>query len=117
MKSERTMKSRQTSIQITEATDRQVADLSEMGFGTQTNIVRIAVDRMHGEEVRANVRWVADYQIGDNIEAVNPRTGKIERGKIAAYAFDNTTGRKSKPTGLMVKFGDASPVEIDSQFL
>jgi len=41
---------RQTSIQLTEATERQVAFLQERGFGTFTDIVRIAIDRMHTQE-------------------------------------------------------------------
>lgn len=40
---------RQTSIQLTEATDRQVKALTEQGFGTFTDIVRIAIDRMYTE--------------------------------------------------------------------
>ena len=41
---------RQTSIQLTEATEQQVAFLREQGFGTFTDIVRIAIDRMHTQE-------------------------------------------------------------------
>jgi len=42
---------RQTSLQLTEATDRQVEALSEAGFGRLTDIVRLAVDRMHRQEM------------------------------------------------------------------
>ena len=42
---------RQTSVQITEATDRQVKLLSQNGYGTFTDIVRIAIDRMFQQEV------------------------------------------------------------------
>ena len=42
---------RQTSVQLTEATKQQVAYLQEQGFGTFTDIVRIAIDRMHTQEV------------------------------------------------------------------
>lgn len=41
---------RQTSIQLTEATEQQVASLRERGFGTFTDIVRIAIDRMYTQE-------------------------------------------------------------------
>ena len=37
---------RQTSIQLTEATERQVAFLQNRGFGKLTTVVRIAIERM-----------------------------------------------------------------------
>lgn len=42
---------RQTSIQLTDATDSQVEQLQKRGFGTFTDIVRIAIDRMHRQEM------------------------------------------------------------------
>ena len=42
---------RQTSVQLTEATQRQADELKQAGFGTFTDIVRIAVDRLHRAEV------------------------------------------------------------------
>jgi len=41
---------RQTSLQLTEATERQVEALKLQGFGTLTDVVRIAVDRMYQKE-------------------------------------------------------------------
>ena len=41
---------RQTSSQITEATDAQVEYLKQRGFGTFTDIQRIAIDRMAQQE-------------------------------------------------------------------
>ena len=41
---------RQTSVQITEATDAQVEYLKAKGFGTFTDIQRIAIDRMAQQE-------------------------------------------------------------------
>lgn len=41
---------RQTSIQLTEATDRQVEALKLAGYGSLTDIIRIAIDRMHRDE-------------------------------------------------------------------
>lgn len=41
---------RQTSLQITEATDRQVEYLKTAGFGSLTEIMRIAVDRLYLQE-------------------------------------------------------------------
>jgi hypothetical protein len=45
---------RQTSIQLTEATDLQVAKLQTAGLGTFTDIVRLAIDRMYRDEIRRN---------------------------------------------------------------
>lgn len=42
---------RQTSIQLTKATERQAKDLTAAGFGTFTDIVRIAIDRLHQQEI------------------------------------------------------------------
>lgn len=41
---------RQTSINLSEATEAQVMALTEKGFGTFTNIVRTAIDRMYQAE-------------------------------------------------------------------
>lgn len=77
---------RQTSSQITEATDAQVEYLKAKGFGTFTDIQRIAIDRMARDEgmntmtdkriVKANEidpqrpgGWIADMSTGN---AVNP---------------------------------------------
>lgn len=45
---------RQTSIQLTEATERQIEYLTERGHGKMTDIVRIAIDRMYRDEVRGD---------------------------------------------------------------
>ena len=41
---------RQTSFQITEATEQQIAYLASRGYGTTTNIIRTAIDRMAQQE-------------------------------------------------------------------
>ncbi len=41
---------RQTSIQVTEATERQAKALQAVGFGSFTDIVRLAIDRMFLQE-------------------------------------------------------------------
>ena len=41
---------RQTSFQMTEATERQMDDLKAAGFGSTTDIIRIAIDRMYQQE-------------------------------------------------------------------
>ena len=43
---------RQTSVQLTEVTERQAAELKAAGYGTLTDVIRIAIDRMHKEETR-----------------------------------------------------------------
>lgn len=43
---------RQTSIQLTEATKRQIEALKAKGFGSFTEIVRVAIDRMFQQEVK-----------------------------------------------------------------
>lgn len=43
---------RQTSLQVTEATERQVEYLRSIGYGAFTEIARIAIDRMHTDERR-----------------------------------------------------------------
>ena len=42
--------SRQTSMQLTPATERQVEYLRQEGFGNFTDIVRLAIDRMYRRE-------------------------------------------------------------------
>lgn len=46
------MAPRQTSVQLSKATERQVEELKQWGFGSFTDINRIAIDRMYREEVR-----------------------------------------------------------------
>lgn len=41
---------RQTSIQLTPQTESQLDELKGAGFGTRTDIIRIAVDRMYNQE-------------------------------------------------------------------
>jgi Arc/MetJ-type ribon-helix-helix transcriptional regulator len=43
---------RQTSVQLTEATERQAAELKAAGYGTLTEVIRVAIDRMHQQEKR-----------------------------------------------------------------
>lgn len=44
---------RRTTVNLTQATDRQVEALQEAGFGSFTEIVRIAIDRMYRDELHA----------------------------------------------------------------
>lgn len=43
---------RQTSVQLTEATERQIDYLKERGYGTFTDIARLAIDRMYLQVMR-----------------------------------------------------------------
>lgn len=45
---------KQSSVQLTDSTARQVADLGAAGFGNLTAIVRQAIDRMHRDECQPN---------------------------------------------------------------
>jgi hypothetical protein len=45
----------QVSLQLTQAQIKQIQDLQAAGFGTRTDIVRIAVDRIHNQEIRSEV--------------------------------------------------------------
>jgi hypothetical protein len=45
----RNLMPRQTSLQLTEATERQVEYLKQQGFGTFTDINRVAIDRMYNQ--------------------------------------------------------------------
>jgi hypothetical protein len=47
---------RQTSVQLTESTQRQVAALTDLGFGTFTDIARIAIDRMYNQEIEKETK-------------------------------------------------------------
>lgn len=65
--------SKQTSLQLSEATLKQIEYLKQRGFGSQTNIVRLAVDRMYEQERRR----------GMETEPV-----KIERAKLVVFSKD-----------------------------
>ena len=43
---------RRTTVNLTQATERQVKALTAQGFGTFTDVVRIAIDRMYRTETR-----------------------------------------------------------------
>ena len=51
---------RQTSVQLTEATERQIEALKAQGYGTTTDIIRIAIDRMWMRESFAGEHDAAD---------------------------------------------------------
>lgn len=57
---------RQTSIQLTEAQAKQIEALKTQGFGSFTDIVRIAIDRMYRDEIR-NTKGGNDMDFGQDI--------------------------------------------------
>jgi hypothetical protein len=60
---------RQTSVQLIENTERQVRCLQEHGYGSFTDIVRIAIDRMYRDEITARMQLQEEegemYQTGN----------------------------------------------------
>jgi len=71
------MKARQTSVQATPQTQRQVTALEAAGFGTGfTNITRLAIDRMYVMEVAMNER----------IESILVQSMRDDAGQFGADA-------------------------------
>lgn len=71
---------RQTSIQLTEATERQAAYLQSLGFGTFTDVVRIAIDRiaqtegfnMHSKTFRSiDLSDFEGFQFTDDVDPMH----------------------------------------------
>lgn len=54
---------RQTSIQLTEATERQAKSLTAQGFGSFTDVVRLAIDRMYREEAGMDKRRMSEAEL------------------------------------------------------
>ena len=44
--------STQTTVRLNEDTRRKLVDLELAGFGTQSNVMRVAIDRMHQQECK-----------------------------------------------------------------
>lgn len=92
---------RQTSIQLTEATDRQVKALTEQGFGTFTDIVRIAIDRMYTEtrkqEAQEMKERAVDVMVVDDIDAAVD----VMREMGEDGAFDDNGGDPDGPAWII----------------
>jgi len=82
--------SRQTSIQLSAAQERQIAALKQLGFGNLSTIFRIALDRMYRQETQMNNvdvnelvheyrgRWiVAQYKDGRYYAPQRPEVRKL----------------------------------------
>lgn len=56
----------QVSLQLTEAQMRQIGMLQELGFGTRSDIVRLALDRMYRQEMEAMHKLVKSIDYREN---------------------------------------------------
>lgn len=82
---------KQTSIQLTEATQRQVSELQASGYGSFTDIVRLAVDRMYQKEITIMNPEFSTYMdaIAAGYQTVNRRTDKdISGDGYFGYEFE-----------------------------
>lgn len=90
---------RQTSIQLTEATDRQVAALKTAGYGSLTDIIRIAIDRMYQQETRTmnstnDTYYIDEQMLGNTATAADARRIAVEAVEYAdgdGYPVADTT--------------------------
>jgi Arc/MetJ-type ribon-helix-helix transcriptional regulator len=100
---------RQTSIQLTEETERQIEALKRAGYGSFTDIVRIAVDRMAGDRGQAKhtdnlmmppgfeiflpvVGDLNEYDLDDLAEAVHVRRLQLMADHLRANGFGARIG-------------------------
>ena len=101
---------RQTSFQMTEATERQMDDLKAAGFGSTTDIIRIAIDRMYQQE-RNNMKSIM------YVSAWQAHTGSIgsilENARNAGDINDSDTVWAG-PSGDYVIA--ASPADLDEDY-
>lgn len=68
---------RQTSVQLTEATERQAAELKAAGYGNLTDVIRTAIDRMHREEKRT-----MELSNSEKTNAMQIAQDVIENGRV-----------------------------------
>ena len=104
---------RQTSIQLTEATERQANALRARGFGTFTDVVRISIDRMYNQETGGRemetedrvqqVGWLR--QLAENIAANLSGSTEDTGEELVAYALSDE-GRESWGIDLPYWFND-----------
>jgi len=101
---------RQTSIQLTQATERQANALRARGFGTFTDVVRISIDRMYREETEMEtedrvqqVGWLR--QLAENIAANLSGSPDDTADELVEYALSEE-GRESWGIDLPYWFND-----------
>lgn len=106
---------RQTSVQLTEATERQAAELKAAGYGNLTDVIRTAIDRMHQQE----------FGKGDNMSKVSVKQANDVDHENAYYVTLNENGLTEKLVawtgkdgkGLWIDYGaGAKQVEGRAQF-
>ena len=86
---------RQTSMQLTPAQERQLKALRVAGYGSTSDIIRIAIDRMYNKEIKMTRR----------LRLSNPATGKICNGNFVATETDREN------TDLLFGFFDCPELE------
>lgn len=89
------MMTRQTSLQLTPATERQVEYLRTAGFGTLTDIVRIAIDRMaiqEGYTMTEDVLIVVESFDRNASGTIDTRLARIGNDWFV-YGFSLTAGQ------------------------
>ena len=104
---------RQTSVNVTAATEEQVAALSVKGYGTFTDIVRIAIDRMAREEGHTMTRVLfqpdmAAAEVVSIIHASQRGTG------TDGEAFDFATPQDA--AAFVSSFVDTRPARMTGEY-
>lgn len=94
---------RQTSVQLTEATERQVEELKALGFGSMTDVIRTAVDRMYQQETRT-VSDMPRYFVPMNSE---PAITSGRNGQIGTIVGEDTDAWGT--SYYLVQFGTDEP--------
>lgn len=91
---------RQTSVQITDATQQQINRLQSLGFGSFTDIVRIAIDRMTQQESSIMSKQITftdwspdgDYNYLHTADKYHYGAGWIPEGTVVQFVADNDLG-------------------------
>jgi hypothetical protein len=92
--------------------DARGAYAKAIRFALRYTVAHVEAERPK-EEAMQGINVEATYDVGQKIEALNPRTGEREAGTVTGYAFDG-----EHVTGLMVRFdGEQRAVEISAAFL
>lgn len=104
---------RQTSLQLTVATERQVAALRS--FGTFTDINRIAIDRMYRDEVISNKRPILYTYVSDKWGSERFDTTLDEFKTMIAQTFEQAPKlREHQLDGYWVVTGDDNEIILST---
>lgn len=74
-----------SSFQMTEADARKFDALESAGFGTRTDIIRIAIDRMYREEIAVNTRNITQSWLQSWIDTNRPDLGLYETNGVKGF--------------------------------